>query len=406
MTPTDYEALRASRRAILGFEDYGLQIWGGGDPSDAQVARVTAPLSYAEILGALGPVTRRTFCRGGTVQVMSDVWENCSGCCGCAGMHTAGYYNTVSYRAARHDEGRAQFEACRAIGIFVWRMAQLDAHTKLYQDVVGFDMLARIGRQIAAIGAIPAGICTFVRSALAVDKSPLKGFWYRVDGKRGKAKAHHGVEGECVWSGETSHVQDRPQGWRGTWNGRTSTTSRVGILPIDTDKPIYVPASCVTRIPTPADGADRTAKRAYVKAVRGVRPNYYGHTGRKADVGCVVAGPHKGLTGQVFWSKISDVLGSEDGRVGLKTSRDAESLWLSARDVIGPAKRFVEFAKFEIDRVADGGTISRLDTMLAGAYANAEALVDAGFDTVAEEWAAIVKQIERRLGQNVAASCG
>jgi hypothetical protein len=401
MLIAEYEALRAARLSLLGFEDiYGLRIWSGDAPSDDQVALVTAPPSHAEVLRALGPVARREVCRGGTVQVMSDDWANCKGCCGCAGCHTAGYRSAAgSYSRPSYDAARAQFEACRAIGIFVWRAAHVEAHGAIYQGVAGYDMLARIGRQIAAIGAVPAAIATFVRAAVAIDAKPIKGYWYRVEGKRGKAKAHQGLEGECTWIGESSYAQERPRGWRGNWNGRTSTTLRAAILPTGAEKPTYVPASSLTRIPTPASGADRTAKRDLAKAVRHVRPNYYGRTGRKADVGYVVAGPHKGVTGQVFWTKIIDVLG-DDGRVGVKTSRDAEPLWIAARDVVGLGKRFVEFAKFEIERVADGSAkVERLDGVITGAYAVVEALVEAGFDEAAQEWGQAVKQIKGLIGK-------
>jgi hypothetical protein len=398
LTIAEYEALRAARRALLGFEDsYGLQIWNE-EPTESQVTRVTAPPSYAEVLRALGPVPRREVCRGGTVQVMSDDWENCRGCCGCAGAHTAGYRATYSEYRDRIDASaaaRAQFEACRAIGIFVWRAAQLPAHAALYRSVAGFEALAQIGRQIAAVAAIGYAISAFVRGVIAESNAVRKGHWYRIEGKCGKAKAHHGVEGECVWIGESTYEQERPAGWRGTWRGRTSSTLRAGILPLGADKAIYVPASSLAPTKAPTEGVERATQRARARAERGVRPNYYGRTGRKADVGYVVSGPHRGTTGQVFWSKIFDVLGA-DGRVGVKTSKGAEPLWIGARDVVGPAKRFAEFAKFEFERVADGESgakTARLDAVIAGAYACAEALVDAGFDAAAEEWAAVATQI-------------
>ena len=397
----EYEALRTARRTLLGFEDvYDLQVWGGGEPTETQVARVTAPPSLAEVLRALGPVARREVCRSGTVQVMSDVWESCQGCCGCAGMHTTGYRIALgSYRSPNYDVAQAQFEACRAVGIFMWRAAQLDAHTALYRSVAGFAALAEIGRQIGEIAKIGYAISAFVRGAIAAWNTVVKGRWYRVEGKRGKAKAHHGALGECVWIGESSYVQERPAGWRGNWRGRTSTTLRAGILPLGADKAIYVPTSSLVPAKAPTAGIDRSEKRARAKAERAVRPNYYGRTGKKADVGYVVSGSHKGTQGQVFWSKIHDVLG-EDGRVGVKTSKDAEPMWIGARDVVGPAKRFAEFAKFEIER-RDDDPLSykpeRLEAVLAGAYACTEALAEAGFDAAAEEWAVVTKQIERAL---------
>lgn len=415
MTISEYETLRTARRSLLGFEDYGFRVWSG-EPTEAQVARVTAPPSHAEVLRALGPVACREVCRGGTVQLMSDDWGNCGGCCGCAGVHTVGYrlayasalgVGGVGERADAARRAREQFEACRAVGIFVWRAAQSDAHAALYRSVAGFDALARFGHQVAEIAKIGDAISAFVQGAIAAWNTVVKGRWYRVEGKRGKAKIHHGIEGECVWIGESSYVQERPANWRGNWRGRTSTTLRAGILPLgslDGAKPIYVPASCLAPINAPAEGAARTEKRARAKAERGVRPNYYGRTGRKADVGCVVAGPHRGTVGQVFWSKIFDVLG-EDGRVGVKISKDAEPMWIGARDVVGPAARYAEFAKFEIERHLDGepgAKATRLDALLAGAYANAEALADAGFDAESEEWAAITKQIEAALGGSVA----
>jgi len=80
----------------------------------------------------------------------------------------------------------------------------------------------------------------------------------------------------------------------------------------------------------------------------------------------------------------------------------ADVFTISARDVVGPAARFAEFAKFEIERVADGepgAKLERLEAVLAGAYACTEALVDAGFDTPAEEWANVTKQIERAIAE-------
>lgn len=402
LTIDAYETLRRERHILLGFEDYGLQLWADSAPSEAQVARVTAPPSYAEVRRALGPVARREVCRGGTVQVMSDIWESCHGCCGCAGVHTTGYRAAYSGHRDRIDASAAasaQFEACRAVGIFVWRTSCLAAHAQLYQSVAGFEALAQVGRAVTAIAAVGYAIGAFVRGAVAEWNSVRKGRWYRVEGKRGKAKAHQGALGECVWIGESSYVQERPAGWRGTWRGRTSTTLRAGILPIGAEKPIYVPTSSLAPATAPAEGEVRAEKRARAKAERGVRPNFYGRTGRKADVGYVVGGPHRGVQGQVFWSKILDVLG-EDGRVGIKTSKDAEPMWIGARDIVGPAARFAEFAKFEIERVADGdlgAKPARLDTILAGAYACAEALADVGFDAAAEEWAAVTKQIEAAL---------
>ena len=400
MLIADYEALRATRFALLGFEDrYSLDVYEG-EPSDKQIAAVSAPPSHAEVLRAIGPLSRRSVCDGGTVRVMSDVWDNCPGCCGCAGLHTSGYRQAAgSYSRPNYEAARAQFEACRSIGIFVWRAARLDADAALYQSVAGFDMLARLGRQIAAVAAIGAAINAFVCWAVSIDAKPIKGFWYRVDGKRGKARDHYGVEGECVKIHEESYVEERPRGWRGTWRGRTSTTLRASILPLGAEQPIKVAASNLVRIPTPAAGAQRSTEREHVLTVRAVRPNYCGRTKRGADIGCVVNGPYRGITGEVFWSNVTDVLGNE-ARVGVKTSRDGKPLWNDARDVIGPAKRFVEFAKNEIDRLEDSSgayKAERLQAVLAGAYACVEALVEAGFEAAAVEWGEATKQIARLL---------
>lgn len=398
MNVADYESLRSARRALLGFEAYGLDLYGS-PPSENQAARVTAVPSCDEALRALGPVARRTCCRGGTVQLMSDDWGDCGGCCECAGVHTAGY--RLAYAAGREPAARALFEACRGVGIFVWRASQIDAHTALYQSLRGYEALAAIGTAIARIAAVGIAVTAFLRAASQLSRVPTKGYWYKVDGKRGKARAHQGVEGECVWIGENTYVQERPGNWRGTWNGRASTTIRVGLLPLGAEKPIYVPASCIVRAKMPAEAAVRKAARDLGRAQRKVRPNYYGRTGKKGDRGCVVAGEHKGKVGRVFWSKVLDVLGA-DAKVGMEIVKGADAIWPFARDVVGPAARFADFAKFEIERVEEGAAkADRLDAVLAGAYACAEALDDAGFEKEAQEWAAVTKQIEAMLS-NVA----
>ena len=180
LTIDAYQLLRTARRSLLGFEDDNFQVWSG-EPTEGQVARVTACPSHSEVLRALGPISRRDVCRGGTVQVMSDVWEDCRGCCGCAGVHTAGFRAACgSLRDACSDRGydraRDQFEACRAVGIFVWRVTQLNAHAELYRAVTGFEALAQIGRMITAVGSIGNAIGAFARDAVAVGRTPAKGY--------------------------------------------------------------------------------------------------------------------------------------------------------------------------------------------------------------------------------------
>jgi hypothetical protein len=324
----------------------------------------TAP-TYYEIVSALAPAKPPVYCDHGTVRVMSDVWESCSGCCGCTNRYRNNYdgpggmFNYKGLEAWTNER-----DAAWAVGVFFWRLANLPAHEKFMADLSGFAALAAVGSAISGPAKLGASIAAFAGMLGEFYASPVVGWTYKVTGKRGKAKEFFGAVGECVWVGEVESGPRRPAGWRGTW--RMSTTTKVKLKTETFDAPIWVPASCVTLVPT-AGGIEALSERNRGKARAELLPGYMGRTGKRGDMGCVVSGKYAGKTGRVFWYGDR----GKGPRVGIEIPGESEPAWLPAKEVVGPAGAFDP---------------SRIEDAAAAAEAAMFALDAAGFAAEAADW--------------------
>lgn len=188
--------------------------------------------------------------------------------------------------------------------------------------LAGFAALAAVGNAVAVAAAPAAGVVAMVAGAMAAWNTPVKGGWYEVTGKRGKAKDNVGLVGECIWVGEK-------ETWR--YGRLQNTTARVGLKPVGATEAVFVPASAVTRVPVPAAALPAiAAKEAAVAAKAARTPAAAG----KGDVVKVTHGPCAGNTGRVFWVGS----GKHGARFGLDTDlarkkgRCPTPLWVDAVD--------------------------------------------------------------------------
>lgn len=220
------------------------------------------------------------------------------------------------------------------------------AHRASVAAVTGaLECLAIIGRIMALVASMPTAIRQFaVDAATLYHHTATKGARYKVTGKAGAAKLHHGVEGVCKWIGE-SEYNARPAGWRGTWNGTSKVTVRIGLAVEGQAKLVYVPFGQCERITAaPDDLAAEIAAQLERKIVAvtiaeaGVRPRWTGKlpAGRKtkknpAPMAYVVSGRDQGASGTVFWLGADKRTGEADARLGIRCE-NGTTVWASAYD--------------------------------------------------------------------------
>lgn len=209
-----------------------------------------------------------------------------------------------------------------SISAFTWSVATGAERTELERGVRGMFALAQIGRAVAAAGAPGLGVSQWIGSAIRNWNEVQPGRWYRVTGKRGHAKEHHGAEGEVM------RIEHGP----GRYGSRGALRAALR-LPGES-KWAWVPTSALTPVPRPVEAvADKTAEersKAEEEAARAARPAF---VGEKGDAVYVIAGPNAGRNGVFFWAGVNR--GQE--RVGVRTTvlRGGEdAAWCDARDVI------------------------------------------------------------------------
>ncbi len=349
MNRETFLAARAARAAVLGLgSNDDIYFYGEGDPSDADIVKLAVTLALAAKALSVSPPER---CNGSGYNWHFDCDYPCGGCLKCRPAGGPAWY----------------------VGAALWKLAHSEAHAALAVALDGFAALAAIGRAVANAGAVGASVALFVGGAVAEWNTVRKGRWYKVTGKRGKAKEFFGLVGECTWMGEVESGRPRPIGWRGSWN--TTTTLRAGIAREGFDKPAYVPASCLSPVETPAAAKVVKAAKELELARKAVRPAFAGRVGKRGDTGLIVEGKFAGKSGKVFWK-------SPDGkRVGVDIGA-SEPAWCSANDVVAVAARF-----------NPGNSFEERDAALAGAEACMLALAAAGFDKAAEKYGALAKSL-------------
>lgn len=330
-----------------------------GENADLDVAYANVEVTPDRVKKALEPLKMPTYCDGGTIRVMSDVWDSCRGCGGCrAGAAVTGAW---------------------AISAFVWSVANGAELSRLAACNAGFEALVAVGKAVAAALSPGVAIAKFFAATVALWNEIGKGMTVKVTGKRGNAKAHTGKVGIVKWIGESDYQPFGARAYRGRTAAPTTTTVRVGLEIAGAEKLVYVPLSSVERVAVPGETEAAIAK-AKATTVAKARPNYRGAVGRKGSIGMIVAGKFKGKSGLVFWSGVKN----GEQRLGLKdpTDTDLEPMWCSARDVVGPAAYH-----------PTSGTPEELTAAIEHAEMNVLALSEAGFDKASQEWAAVFKKL-------------
>lgn len=202
------------------------------------------------------------------------------------------------------------------VGVMVWALATSRVRADLRQGVRGMQALASIGAVFGAIGDTLNGPSTFLCAMVQEWNTVRVGRWYRVTGKRGKAKGHHGAEGEVM---RLEHAAGR--------YGSVGTLRAALKLPGES-KWAWVPASTLEPAHEPEERVRAKRAEEEIATVRAARPPY---AGSKGDIAYIVDGPSAGKHGTVIWT------GTGKGgvaRVGVKIGPAKEDVaWADALDV-------------------------------------------------------------------------
>lgn len=323
-------------------------------------------LSLSEARTALGRHSVPDRCHGrGYIQVMSDVYDNCSGCSGCEPLSLLTSARMADSNAYTRERVMKRYVG-HAIGVFFWRAAHLPVHTPVANAVRGFQALVQIGRAVAAAGSLGVALGGFIANTKTMWQQVDRGRWYEVVGGRGRAKALAGFVGQCV-STYNDATYGTPSATLVDANGLKRSVPRSQLGPIATP-------STVDPEETPVAVVDRK------KAAVAQRPIYMGKHGKNGETGYVYSGPHRGRSGRVFWKA------PDNSRVGLKTCSckvrcTCEVLWCSSHDVAPDAS---------------STTVTSLgDTPYATAELIAVMLLECGFEDVSAAWMDVAKVFAR-----------
>ena len=300
---------------------------------------------------------------------------------GCAGR---GYYR--SFDTDYDCGGCAACDWAKRLGYVIADAATLtaggDLRVRCETAITAYETLRAIGRAVAAAIAPGDAVQSFVLGAVAEWNMVRKGRWYRVAGKRGNASKVHGAIGLCVGV----YVDERRSAY-GTWSNGTTTKAA---LKIDgQEKLAYVTIANLEPVAEPQSAGAARLERGAAQIRRSIeRPAFPAHlVGKRGttSTGCIVAGPHCGKSGKVFWYGEKK---QGDPRVGVKLCTcskrcTCEVAWCSARDVVpavpapAPASITVDGDVIEIgcDEVAEQQAL---------------ALGQAGFCDEARAWFATV----------------
>lgn len=154
----------------------------------------------------------------------------CSGCAACFpidGRSRAGYWarGMTTEQVIAHNARRAvEARAAHAFGRMVWRASRLHLARALDAGVRAICALAAIGQAIESALAPGEAIAGMLANAIGNWNMLVPGRWVRVTGKRGRAKAAHGMIGQITEIESDTFEQARPAEWRGSWRGSVSTT--------------------------------------------------------------------------------------------------------------------------------------------------------------------------------------
>ena len=249
-----------------------------------------------------------------------DTDYDCGGCPSCNWAERLGYVIADAAKLTAGAALRARYETA----------------------IVAYDALRLIGRAVASALAPGAAVQRFLIGVVAEWNTVRKGRWYQVDGKRGNAKKVHGKIGLCVGV----YAEERRSQYN-TWSYGTTTKAALKIADPDRkfidgrEKLVYVTIGNLEPVTEPAHESVARLERDAVQVRRLIgRPAFPAHlAGGRGAIGCIVAGPHTGKAGKVFWYAEKK---KDDPRVGVrlctcKKRCTCEVAWCSARDVV-PAK--------------------------------------------------------------------
>ena len=331
--------------------------------------RIVAVLEGAEILptevecnDSFGSRSMPGWCSNGTVRVMSDVWENCTGCAGCIrteGPYTPGIARQSWGNPAERNRFAYELRAAWSFGRFAWLGARVPQITRYATALSAFAVLGTIGQAIAAALSPGLGVSLFITDAITKWNTVTEGGWYRVTGGRGTAAKAKGFEGQLVSLYKNDYGTLRAK--LVAADGSTAT----------------VASKQISRLPAPKAIAEPDMPKAKRDAVRAEvisRPMYWGRVGRRGETGYVYAGKYAGQTGHVFWQS------ADRAKLGLKNCGcsgrcDHPVVWCSAHDV-APA--------LHAGMLPDGITRTQADKL-------GQLLADVGFAAIAEQFRAAME---------------
>lgn len=242
------------------------------------------------------------------------------------------YCNDYSYRKA--------LDACA-----IANAASADYRATLVRASQAFQLLAEIGKAIAAALSPGLGVALMIRDAGALRSSGggnLRGFTFRVTGKRGAAKVHFGKVGLCKWQG----IND--------YGG-----VKLGLQIEGHEKLAYVSLGQLDRIPMTIEQLDseRVAKTEATivrDAIAPHRPKLVVALKRrgKGPIAYVVSGRDAGQHGVVFWVGPDKRTQEPNARLGIRTASGAV-VWASAYECASePMVAVTREERTELERVA------------------------------------------------------
>jgi hypothetical protein len=211
-----------------------------------------------------------------------------------------------------------------------------------------FEALSQIGKAVRAAAAPGWAYACMIRDAGFLRQSfggHLRGFSFRVVGKRGSAKKHFGKIGTCKWVGENEEG-----------------TLRIGLLIEGEEKLAYCAASQLERLPLGADVLvediiRRTDAMIVRDAIAPYRPKFVASLsrsgrGRRGPMAYVVTGHDRGKHGEVFWIGADKRTGEAGARLGIREASGAV-IWASAYDCADQPCTVVSAAeRKDMERVA------------------------------------------------------
>ena len=253
-------------RVLWGVDRVGYTQWDASLNSYAmeRLAQETSPSIVRAVLTER-PVAGHDSCRGGRWIRCGTTEYPCSGCWGCAS-----------------EAGHAAW----AVSRFVWCAAVAPSHREAGVAVAGLEALAQVGQVFAVLCGWFAAFAAMPTKLRADYHRVRLGHWYEVTGGRGTAAAHRGKTGRCAWTGVS-------EGY-GTVRASLETVS---------GERISVAASQLRRVEPDAfqvldaaakDHARQVRKDEYASAIK--------YDGGKEGLVIIVAGPHAGKLGVVFWT--------------------------------------------------------------------------------------------------------